>query len=502
MNPEEVTEAEEAQPATEKAGQAIEADARAPAAEESGPQVEKKVAGEETGVPKGAGVQPSTPAASGALTTEVVQNGAASGADFSFDDKVSEYVMRQFEFYFSDSNLPKDKFFRTLVEEGPDSMVDISIISTFSKLRKCINHHHKIVLPYGNSLKIKDKVPENVVKAIAEALEGSKALRLSECRKRVGRMVDLPPEEYGRVRREINSRSVVVEPISSTVGVPALKKFFTNEVFGSAKVLSIRIGSSSKPVLQRRKPTLAAEGGVKKRLRRVLQGWAFLEFETTEVAKDFVERHHQKVEFDGVMVSLSLKEDFNAKKKEEHEEKLSKLAEAIPPERRGTLARLVFNLEEGEKVPELSPKDVEKAFQDLSEREFAKYKEFVLRIVSKSREEMAGRQKAYFLMLRDRNETFVNYFSEVKKLKVRTEGQDYEATLKFVSAAKDDLSETEKDFWAHQSIFEENKKKRKLEAFSHGVINEEGGYIKPRIRFTFRGGFGGQRGGLLRREGW
>ena len=32
MDPEEVTEAEEAQPATEKAGQAIEADARAPAA--------------------------------------------------------------------------------------------------------------------------------------------------------------------------------------------------------------------------------------------------------------------------------------------------------------------------------------------------------------------------------------------------------------------------------------------------------------------------------------
>ena len=129
MKPEEVTEAEEAQPATEKAGQAIEADARAPAAEESGPEVEKKVAGEETGVPKGAGVQPSKPAASGALTTEVVQNGAASGADFSFDDKVSEYVMRQFEFYFSDSNLPKDKFLLMQTKKTPEGWVSLKVLT-------------------------------------------------------------------------------------------------------------------------------------------------------------------------------------------------------------------------------------------------------------------------------------------------------------------------------------------------------------------------------------
>ena len=45
-----------------------------------------------------------------------------------FDEKLERKLLRQLEFYFSDSNLPRDKFLRETVERDPDAYVDLKLI--------------------------------------------------------------------------------------------------------------------------------------------------------------------------------------------------------------------------------------------------------------------------------------------------------------------------------------------------------------------------------------
>jgi lupus La protein len=51
------------------------------------------------------------------------------------DEESKQKVKLQVEFYFSDSNLPRDKFLRETVSADPDGFVDIALIITFSRLR-------------------------------------------------------------------------------------------------------------------------------------------------------------------------------------------------------------------------------------------------------------------------------------------------------------------------------------------------------------------------------
>lgn len=44
-------------------------------------------------------------------------------------------VLRQLEYYFSDSNLPRDKFLRAKTEENPDGYVQISVLLSFKRLQ-------------------------------------------------------------------------------------------------------------------------------------------------------------------------------------------------------------------------------------------------------------------------------------------------------------------------------------------------------------------------------
>ena len=44
-------------------------------------------------------------------------------------------VATQVEFYFSDSNLPRDKFLNEKVAADPDGFVDIALLCTFSRMK-------------------------------------------------------------------------------------------------------------------------------------------------------------------------------------------------------------------------------------------------------------------------------------------------------------------------------------------------------------------------------
>lgn len=56
---------------------------------------------------------------------------AAAPKDASLEDK----IRNQIEFYFSDSNLPRDKFLRSKTGEAGDGYVDLDIVASFKRLR-------------------------------------------------------------------------------------------------------------------------------------------------------------------------------------------------------------------------------------------------------------------------------------------------------------------------------------------------------------------------------
>lgn len=85
------------------------------------------------------------------------------------------------EFYFSDSNLPRDKFLLEKVTEDADGFVDIALLCIFKRMRDLLK----------STVTDAAQVAEGVVVDVAAALEPSEALVLSDDRKRVRRAVPL-----------------------------------------------------------------------------------------------------------------------------------------------------------------------------------------------------------------------------------------------------------------------------------------------------------------------
>lgn len=83
----------------------------------------------------------------------------------------------QIEFYFSESNLPRDNFLKGKVAEDADGFVDLALICIFSRMNNLLKTSHKEA----------SKVPPEKVADVAEALEGSTLLVLSEDKTRVRR---------------------------------------------------------------------------------------------------------------------------------------------------------------------------------------------------------------------------------------------------------------------------------------------------------------------------
>jgi len=130
--------------------------------------------------------------------------------------ELEDKIKRQVEYYFSDVNLPKDKFLKKKVSDDPNGYVDLSIIISFNRM---------------DQLKVS-------VEDTAKALESSEILQLSEDRQRVKRstpLVELGPFE---------ERAVYVSGFSSDASpdIDDVRKAF--EAFG--KVLSVKLRKNAK----------------------------------------------------------------------------------------------------------------------------------------------------------------------------------------------------------------------------------------------------------------
>ncbi|WVZ74653.1 hypothetical protein U9M48_022813 [Paspalum notatum var. saurae] len=209
----------------------------------------------------------------------------AAPAAAPLDEAKAKSVLRQVEFYFSDSNLPRDKFLRETVEQSDDGLVSLALICSFSRMKSHL----------GLDAAVKaETVPEETVLAVAEVLRRSAVLRVSEDGKKIGRASEL--QEPDEIIEQVDSRTVAASPLPYNVKLEDVQSFFAQH----AKVNSVRL------------PRHIAN-------KRHFCGTALIEFSEEEEAKKVLEN---SLVFAGVNLETRPKKEFDAEqesKKEKYE---------------------------------------------------------------------------------------------------------------------------------------------------------------------------------------
>jgi len=147
-----------------------------------------------------------------------------------------EKILKQMEFYFSDSNLPNDKFLRSQVANHNEGFVSLDIICSFSRMQQLTKNQSDVV----------------------SAIKKSSMLELDKDEKMVRRKTQLPETI------SMDERSAYVK------GLPLDGTFDSIQpLFKDFKVFAIR--------LRRNRDT-----------GKTFKGSAFVEFETEDELKKFL----------------------------------------------------------------------------------------------------------------------------------------------------------------------------------------------------------------------
>jgi len=187
--------------------------------------------------------------------------GAAEANAPTEDVKVDERVFRQIEFYFSDSNLPKDKFLLKETKSNEEGWVSLQLISTFKKMRD-----------YGAT-----------VEGLAAAARTSEFLAVDDEGKRVRRTTDLPDSDV-TLERSISAKTF---PLEATI--EEVQAFF--EPHG--KILSVRLFKTG--------------GDKKENKAATFNGTVFVEFSSKEEAEAVVTK---ELEYKGEKLTMTAKTAF------------------------------------------------------------------------------------------------------------------------------------------------------------------------------------------------
>ncbi|TRY96179.1 hypothetical protein DNTS_026759 [Danionella cerebrum] len=147
-------------------------------------------------------------------------------------------VKKLVEFWFGDANLHKDRFMKTVISESRDGYMDISVLTSFNRMKSLTTD----------------------VKLIARALKNSTLVEVNHEGTRVRRKTPL-----GECQKDVDSCTVYVELLPKTVNHVWLERVFSK----CGKVVYISI--------PRYKST------------RDPKGFAFVEFETEEQAQKAIE---------------------------------------------------------------------------------------------------------------------------------------------------------------------------------------------------------------------
>ncbi|KAI3995993.1 hypothetical protein MKX01_037490 [Papaver californicum] len=195
-------------------------------------------------------------------------------ATHSLDEETAAKVLRQVEFYFSDSNLPRDEFLKNSINASEDGMISLALICSFSRMR--------IHLGLAGDVK-PENVSEDTVKSVAEVLKKSTLIRVSEDGNKVGRSTELCGLD--EVVEQLDIRTIAASPFEHGVTLEEVESFFTQ--YG--KVTSVRL------------PRHVGD-------KRFFCGTALIEFSTEEDAVNVLTK---SLLFGGAELELTPKKDFD-----------------------------------------------------------------------------------------------------------------------------------------------------------------------------------------------
>ncbi|GLT32666.1 hypothetical protein SLA2020_073150 [Shorea laevis] len=194
----------------------------------------------------------------------------------SFDEETATKILHQVEFYFSDSNLPRDEFMRKTVTESKDGMVSLALLCTFSRMRNYL----------GLGRMKRDEIPERILDGVAEILRKSDFLKVSDDGRKVGRIKGLSKSED--VIEQVDVRTIAASPFEYDVKIEDVESFFSQY----AKVNSVRL------------PRHVAD-------KQFFCGTALIEFSTD---KDTGEVLKKSLVFSGANLELKPKKEFDSER--------------------------------------------------------------------------------------------------------------------------------------------------------------------------------------------
>ncbi|PNW70541.1 hypothetical protein CHLRE_17g724200v5 [Chlamydomonas reinhardtii] len=189
----------------------------------------------------------------------------------TFTDDLKGKVVRQIEFYFSDSNLPKDKFLKERIAEDPNGFVPLNVICAFQRMRDLI----------GVKSQSPDAVPADKLQQVAEALAGSESLEVDESKTKVKRKQPLAPE--AEIAKAVDARSLYARPFPMDATVDTITELFNGH--GTVNCVRMRRHVRSK----------------------MFKGSVFVEFSSVEEAEKVLAK---AVEFAGATLRLQKKNDY------------------------------------------------------------------------------------------------------------------------------------------------------------------------------------------------
>uniref|UniRef100_A0A1D1Z3U7 La-related protein 7 n=1 Tax=Anthurium amnicola TaxID=1678845 RepID=A0A1D1Z3U7_9ARAE len=164
-------------------------------------------------------------------------------------DDLREKIVRQVEYYFSDENLPIDKFLLKYVKKNIEGFVPISVIASFRRMRKLVQH-------------------DMLVEA---ALRTSSQLVVSLDGKKVKRLHALPATEV----EDTKPRTVLVENLPEDCSQDSIHKIFGR--IGNIRSISFH------------DPDIKEGSGINKQYMLISRKvHALIEYETTEAADNAV----------------------------------------------------------------------------------------------------------------------------------------------------------------------------------------------------------------------
>jgi len=179
-----------------------------------------------------------------------------------------EKIKEQVEFYFSDSNLPKDKFLRAQCALSDEGYVSLALIGTFSRLRALTEDAEQI----------------------KEAIKNSEFLKVDSTGTMIRRITPLPEDDTS------GSRTIYVKGFDAEKGYSLEDVQTVFSKFG--KMLSVRI---RRTIEKKQKPS------------------CFVEFSSAQEAQTAAAA---TITFKDVPLAVLMKSDYQQKKKEEKQKLL------------------------------------------------------------------------------------------------------------------------------------------------------------------------------------